>query len=88
MLECCLDLPEANDDVITQWSDSICESMTSQSLLVQLRTFPQQPKRCEIESILLSLKKRIQSFSVFLDNHREDRQRVIPRLYEACIVTE
>lgn len=76
---------------MTRWFNSFCGSVTSKSLVVQLRTFPQQPEKCkEIEDILLTSNNygKIQSFSVILNNRIEDRRRMFPRLYEAGIVVE
>ena len=88
---------DLQDDVI-QWINSICESVTSRSLVVSLDGFFNKPEICnKIQEILLALHARIENLSIFISGKDdigrqvvdlEDMRKLFPRLYEAGIVVE
>ena len=60
------EIKESRDDVI-QWLNSICQSVTSESLVVEVRWFPEEVEICDkIQDTLLVLYERIETFSVYL----------------------
>ena len=87
---------DSQDDVI-RWFNSICESVTSRSLVVCLYGLSNQSEICnKIQDILLGLHTRIETLSVFLsaeysfgqDVDPKDVRKLFSRLYEAGIVIE
>ena len=88
---------DTQDDVI-QWFNSICESVTSRSLVVGLEGLFNESEICtKIQDVLLALHTRIGTLSIFLSTKcfpREqnvdlkDVRKLFPRLYEAGIVVE
>ena len=87
---------DSQDDVI-RWFNSICESVTSRSLVVDLYGLSNESEICnKIQDILLALHTRIETLSVFLsedcfdgqDVDLEDVRKMFSRLYEAGIVVE
>ena len=57
---------DSQDDVI-RWFNSICESVTSRSLVVGLAGLSNKSETCnKIEDVLLALYTRIDTLSVFL----------------------
>ena len=88
---------DSQDDVI-RWFNSICESVTSRSLVVSLDGFFNKPEICnKIQEILLALHARIENLSIFISGKDdigrqvvdlEDMRKLFPRLYEAGIVVE
>ena len=89
------EIKESQDNVI-RWFRSICENITSRSLVVMVEGFSKVSKTCnEIQDILLSLYARIETFSVYLSEddwegdeitEKKDLQTLFPRLYEAGVV--
>ena len=76
---------KSQDDVI-QWFNSVCESVTSKSLIVEARALSRDVKICnKIQDILLALYERIETFSVYLVP-RTKEEGLFPKLYEAGIV--
>ena len=87
---------DSQNDVI-RWFDSICESVTSRSLVVGMYRLSNQSEICnKIQDMLLALHTRIETLSVFLsedcfdgqDVDLEDVRKMFSRLYEAGIVVE
>ena len=87
---------DSQDDVI-RWFKSICESVTSRSLVVCLDGLSNEPEICnKIQDILLALHTGIETLSVFLsgscfygqDLDMEDVRKLFSRLYEKGIVVE
>ena len=87
---------DSHDDVI-RWFNSICESVTSRSLVVGLERLVNESEICnKIEDMLLAFHTRIETLSVFLsgscfygqDLDMEDVRKLFSRLYEAGIVIE
>ena len=88
---------DSQDDVI-RWFNSICESVTSRSLVVGLDGLPNESEICnKIEAILLALHTRIDTLSIFLSTESfyraskvdmKDVRKLFSRLYEAGIVFE
>ena len=88
---------DSQDDVI-RWSNSICESVTSRSLVVGLYGLSNESETCnKIQDILLGLHARIETLSIFLSGKDwwgeqiltvEDLRKLFSRLYEAGIVVE
>ena len=75
------------DDVI-RWFNSICESVTSKSLVVEVRGFTEEVAICnKIQDTLLALHKRIKTFSVYLTPGMK-AQALFSKLYEVEIVIE
>ena len=88
---------DSQDDVI-RWFNSICESVTSRSLVVGLYGLSNESETCnKIQEILLALHARIENLSIFISGKRhdgtegvdlEDVRKLFSRLYEAGIVFE
>ena len=75
------------DDVI-RWFNSICESVTSKSLVVEVREFSKEVEICaKIQDTLLALYERIETFSVYLLPGTKQKGQ-FSKLYEAGIVVE
>ena len=78
---------DSQDDVI-RWFNSICESVTSKSLVVEADGFTEEVEICDkIQDTLLALYKRIETFSVYLTPGTKDKG-LFSKLYEVCIVVE
>ena len=80
-----------------RWFNSICESVTSRSLVVRLYWLFNESEICnKIQDILLALHTRIGTLSIFLSTKcflgqnvdLEDVRKLFPRFYEAGIVVE
>ena len=88
---------DSQNDVI-RWFNSICESVTSRSLVVGLDGLSNESEICnKIQEILLALHAKIENLSIFISGkdhvgrHRvdlEDVRKLFSRLYEAGIVIE
>ena len=87
---------DSQDDVI-RWFNSICESVTSRSLVVGLYGLSNESEICnKIQDVFLALHTRIETLSVFLsgscfygqDLDMEDVRKLFSRLYEKGIVVE
>ena len=88
---------DEQDDVI-RWFNSICESVISRSLVVDLCGLSNESEICnKIQEILLALHTRIGNLSVFISGKDhlgtqvvdlEDVRKMFSRLYEAGIVVE
>ena len=88
---------DSQDDVI-RWFNSICESVTSRSLVVGLEGLFNESEICtKIQDVLLALHTRIGTLSIFLSTKcfpreqnvdLEDVRKLFSRLYEAGIVVE
>ena len=88
---------DLQDDVI-QWINSICESVTSRSLVVELCGLSNDSEIChKIQDILLSLHTRIETLSIFVSGKDhlgmqvvdlDDVRKLFSRLYEAGIVVQ
>ena len=77
----------SHNDVI-RWFNSICESVTSKSLIVEVRNFSKEVEiHSKIQDTLLALYERIENFSVYL-TWGTKRERLFSKLYEAGIVAE
>ena len=91
------DIRDSQDDVI-RWFNSICESVTSRSLVVHLEGLWNESEICnKIQDILLALHTRIENLSIFVSGKDhfgmqvvdlEDVRKLFSRLYEAGIVVE
>ena len=78
---------DLQDDVI-RWFNSICESVTSKSLVVEVRNFSEKVEICDkIQDTLLALYERIETFSVYLTPGTKD-QGLFSKLYDVGIVVE
>ena len=83
---------------VVQWFNSICESVTSRSLVVDLYGLSKESETCnKIQEILLTLQARIKNLSIFISGKEydgtqqvdlEDVRKLFSRLYEAGIVVE
>ena len=88
---------DSQDDVI-RWFNSICESVTSRSLVVGLYELSNESEICnKIQDILLALHARVETLSIFLsllsfyieqNVDLEDMRKLFSRLYETGIVVE
>ena len=88
---------DSQDDVI-RWFNSICESVTSRSLVVCLYGLSNESETCDkIQEILLALHARIENLSIFLSGRKydgtegvdlKDVRKLFSRLYETGIVVE
>ena len=91
------EIKKSQDDVI-RWFNSICESVASRSLVVEVKGFPEKVESCErIENTLLALGGRTERFSIYLCGNElnkgepmklEDVRRSFRRVFEAGIVVE
>ena len=82
-----LAIRESQADVI-RWFNSICESVTSKSLVVEVRRFTEEVEICDkIQDTLLALYERIETFSVYLTPGTKEKG-LFSKLYEAGIVVE
>ena len=80
-------IKRSRDDVI-RWFNSICESVTSKSLVVEVRNFKNDVEICDkIQDTLLALYKRIETFSVYLTPGTKEKG-LFSKLYEVGIVIE
>ena len=78
---------DSQDDVI-RWFNSICESVTSKSLVVEVCNPSEEVEICDkIQDTLLALYERIETFSVYLTPGTKE-QGLFSKLYEVCIVVE
>ena len=81
------EIRESRDDVI-RWFNSICESVTSKSLVVEVCRFSEEVEICDkIQDTLLALYERIGSFLVYLTPGTKEKG-LFSKLYEAGIVVE
>ena len=77
----------SQDDVI-RWLNSICESVTSNSLVVEVPYCDEEEEICnKIQDTLLAMHNRIETFLVYLAP-RARKQGVFSTLYEAGVVVE
>ena len=71
-----------------RWFNLICESVTSKSLVVEVRGLTAEVAICDkIEDTLLVLYDRIETFSVYLTPATKEKG-LFSKLYEAGIVVE
>ena len=85
-------------DTVVQWFNSICESVTSSSLVVEVHGFRRNLKICsEIEDMLLALYERVKISHIYMTGLRleedgvvrkDDIPNLFPRLYELGIVIQ
>ena len=67
----------------------LCETLTSQSLKIQLIGAPSASESClEIEDTLLALSQMHRGLKVYLDKGQKDRGTLSRRLYQESIMTE
>ena len=88
-LDLCLNDEEMrkSQDVI-RWFDSICETVMSNSLVVEVIGFTQEAEICDrIQDTLLALRRRTETFSVYL-TPRTKEKGLFFKLYEVGIVVE
>ena len=88
---------DSQDDVI-RWFNSICESVTSRSLVVDLYGLSNDSEICnKIQEILLALHAKIENLSIFVSGKDhigtqqvdlKDVRKLLSRLYEAGTVIE
>ena len=96
MLQCSLHLQDNEDSVLedatVQWFRSLCESVASEKITIQVEGFPKGVDGCRtIEDTLLSLNahgKLTENRPIYLDEWRVDRETLFPRLYGLGIVTQ
>ena len=84
-------------DNVIQWFNSICQNVTSKSLVVEVRDFSEKAEICnKIQDTLLALNARIGSLSVYLLNTDARKsaietggtRKLFSNLYEKGIVIE
>ena len=81
------DIRASQGDVI-RWFNSICESVTSKSLIVEVGNFFMGVEICDkIQDTLLALCERIETFSVYLAPGTKEKG-LFSKLYEVGIVIE
>ena len=81
------EIKKSQDDVI-RWFNSICESVTSKSLIVEVLNFSMKVEICDkIQDTLLALRERIETFSVYLRPGTKEKG-LFSKLYEVGIVIE
>ena len=83
---------------VVRWFNSICESVISGSLVVEVVEFTKQVEICnKIQDTIIALNARIETLSVYLFNTDEletkvmemdDMRKLFPKLYEKGIVIE
>ena len=82
-----IEVRNLQDDVI-RWFNSICESVTSKSLVVEVCGFSKEAEIFDkIHDTLLALYERIETFSVYLTPGTKE-QGLFSKLYEVGIVIE
>ena len=75
-------------DNVIRWFNSICESVTSKSLVVEVRGFTEEVEICnKIQDTLLALYERTETFSVYLTPGTKE-EGLFSKLYEVGIVVE
>ena len=73
---------------VVQWFISICDSATSDSLVIEVRGFYVRDKICDkIQDTLLALHERIETFSAYLTPGTKE-QGLFSKLYDEGIVVE
>ena len=78
---------KSQDDVI-RWFNSICESVTSKSLIIEVGHSYMEVEICDkIQDTLLALRERIENFSVYLAPGTKAKG-LFSKLYEVGIVIE
>ena len=88
LLQFRLSLQDESQGHEIRWFNSICESVTSKSLVVDVREFIEEVEICDkIQDTLLALYERIETFSVYLPP-RTKRKGLFSKLYEARIVVK
>ena len=81
------EIGKSQGDVIRCFN-SICESVTSKSLVVEVLSFPMEVEICDkIQDTFLALRERIETFSVYLTPGTEEKG-LFSKLYEVGIVIE
>ena len=81
------EIRKSQDEVIL-WFNSICESVKSTSLIVEVLGLSEEAEICnKIQEALLALHKRIDSFSVYLAPGTKG-QELFSKLYDMGIVVE
>ena len=88
---------ESRDDVIRSFT-SICESVTSKSLVVEVYGLTDESDICnKIQDTLLALRARLGAFSLYLSEehwdegilvNKEDIRKLFSKLYEKGVVAE
>ena len=91
------EIRKSQDDVI-QWFNSICETVTSKSLIVEVYGFTPEVGVCnKIQDTIVALNARIETLSVYLFNtdrfggeimEMDDVRKLFSTLYEKGIVIE
>ena len=80
------------EDATVQWFRSLCESVASEKITIQVEGFPKGVDGCRrIEDTLLSLNahgKLTKNRPIYLDEWRVDRETLFPRLYGLGLVTQ
>ena len=81
------EIREFQDDII-RWFNWICESVTSKSLVVEVRGFSKEVEICDkIQDTLLDLNERIETFLVYLTPGTREKG-LFSKLYDIGIVVE
>ena len=87
-------------DNVIRWFNSICESITSKSLIIEVCDPPEGAQICnKIQDTLLALNARIETLSVQLfrsysdasttkKKRKKDFRKLFPKLYEKGVVVE
>ena len=91
------EIRKSQDDMI-RWFNSICESVTSKSLVVEVLNFSMEVEICDkIQDTLLALRARLGAFSLYLSEehwdegilvNKEDIRKLFSKLYEKGVVAE
>ena len=75
--------------IVLHWFESVCKSITSQSIRIRLDGAPSTTERCNrVEDALLSVQKRSQDLAVYLSGSQKANEQLFPRLYQVGIVTD
>ena len=82
-------------DNVIQWFNTICDRVTSRSLVIEVGGFPEESKICDkIQNTLLAMNAKVETFSVHLSSERwkgkeamrnEKMKQLFSRLWEAGI---
>ena len=79
---------ENSQNDMIRWFNSICESVTSKSLVVEVLRFSEEVEICDkIQDTLLALYGGIETFSVYLTPGTKEKG-LFSKLYEVDIVVE
>ena len=74
-------------EAVVKWFKSVCETVTSQSLKIEVSGLPHQWYSCsEIEEVLLALSKKVKELHVRVDEEFYYAEEIFPKLHRDGIL--